>query len=95
MVLSCYDRIIIEGVLPEVSHARGMTAHLFNKGVRIFDYVKFAEPLKDIIKQNAEQIAKENNLQIGFVRNPHVHKEDLIKEKLLQRGNAPGIIHIW
>src|SRR5437764_11291634 len=93
-VLSCYDRILIEGTLPEISHAQGMTAYLYNKGIKIFDYVKFAEPLKDIIKQNAEEIAKANNIEIEFVRNKNVRKEDLIKEKLIQRGNATGIIHI-
>jgi predicted transcriptional regulator len=93
-VLSCYDRIIIEGTLPELSHARGITAYLYSNEVKIFDYVKFAEPLKDIIKQNTEQIAKANNIAIEFVRNTSIRKEDIIKEKLLQRGNAAGIIHI-
>jgi predicted transcriptional regulator len=93
-VLSCYDRILIDGTLPELSHAGGMTHYLYSKGVKIFDYVKFAEPLKDIIKQNAEQIAKDNNIEIEFVRNTSIRKEDLIKEKLLQKGNATGVIHI-
>lgn len=92
--LSCYDRIIIDGTLPELSHARGMTDYLYKKGVKIFDYVKFAEPLKDIIKQTAEEIAKANNIEIEFVRNTSIRKEDLIKEKLLQKGNAPGVVHI-
>lgn len=93
-MLSCFDRILIEGTLPELSHASGMTAYLYSKKVNIFDYVKFAEPLKDIIKQNTEQIAKENNIEIEFVRNTSIRKEDLIKGKLLQKGSATGIIHI-
>src|SRR5438093_1471107 len=93
-VLSCYDRIIIDGTLPELNHAHGITDYLYKKGVKIFDYVKFAETLKDIIKQNAEQIAKDNNIKIEFVRNTSVRKEDMIKEKLLQKGNATGVIHI-
>jgi len=93
-VLSCYDRILIEGTLPELSHAHGMTAHLYDKGVKVFDYVKYAEPLKDIIKHNAEQLARDNNIQIEFVRNASIRKEDLIKEKLLKCNNASGIIHI-
>jgi len=93
-VLSCFDRILINGTLPELSHAKGMTDYLYKKGVKIFDYVKFAEPLRDIIKQTAEQIAKANNIEIEFVRNTDIRKEDLIKEKLLQKGNAPGVVHI-
>src|SRR5437773_5558852 len=71
-----------------------MTAYLYSKGVKIFDYVKFAEPFKDTIKQNAEEIAKNNNIAIEFVSKSDIRKEDLIKEKLVQRGNTPGIIHI-
>ena len=36
-VLSCYDRMIVTGTLPGVCHAKGMTAFLSARGVRIFD----------------------------------------------------------
>src|SRR5438093_10547797 len=85
-VLSCYERIIIEGTLPEISHAHGMTAYLTNKEFRNFDYVKFAEPLKDLIKQNAEQINKSNKQQNEFVCNTSFHIEDLLNSQLIIRG---------
>ncbi len=49
-VLSCYDRILIDGTLPELNFAKGMTKYLYGRNIKIFDYVKFAEPLKDIVK---------------------------------------------
>jgi hypothetical protein len=44
-VLSCYDRIIITGTLPGAGYAGGMTSFLFSRGIRSFDYPRFAEPL--------------------------------------------------
>jgi hypothetical protein len=37
-VLSCYDRIVVTGTLPQACYAEGMTAFLKAQGVRIFDY---------------------------------------------------------
>jgi hypothetical protein len=46
-VLSCYDRIIVTGTLPGACYAQGMTAFLSARQIRIFDYPRFAEPLRD------------------------------------------------
>jgi hypothetical protein len=32
---------------------------MFEKGIKIFDYPKFAEPFIEVIRANAERIAKE------------------------------------
>ena len=56
-VLSCYDRIIVTGTLPGVCYAKGMTAFLWAQGVRIFDYPRFAEPLRDRIRARAAELA--------------------------------------
>jgi hypothetical protein len=53
-VLSCYDRIVIQGTLPGFCYAEGMTSFLYANKIRIFDYAKFAEPLRDAIRENAE-----------------------------------------
>jgi hypothetical protein len=36
-ILSCYDRIVVTGTLPQVCYAREMTAVLKARGIRIFD----------------------------------------------------------
>lgn len=41
-VLSCYDRIIIQGTLPGLCHAEGMTSYLYGHHIRIFDYARNA-----------------------------------------------------
>ena len=92
--LSCYDRIIINGVLPEISYAQGMTSYLYQKGIRIFDYARFAEPFKEQIRFNAERIAKDNGIEIEFIRKSGIRKETIIADKIKERGNDPGLVHI-
>ena len=57
-----------------------MTSYLYSQNIKIFDYAKFAELFKEEIRTNAEQIAKDNNLEIEFVRKSHIRKEDLVKK---------------
>jgi len=94
LTLSCYDRILIAGSLPEISYGQGITAFFNKNEIRLFDYAKFAEPFKEAIRSNAEQIAKENNIEIEFMRKTHVRKEDIITKRIKNRGNHTGIVHI-
>ena len=93
--LSCYDRIIITGSLQPLCYAAGMTGYLYRKGIRIFDYAKFAEPLREQIRANAEKLAEENGLQIEFIRKKDFRKESRVQEILAMRGETPGIVHIF
>ncbi len=54
--LSCFDRVVITGTLPQACYADGMTSYLYHHNIRIFDYAKFAEPLRNEIRSNAEAI---------------------------------------
>ena len=92
--LGCFDRIIITGTIPQICYSQGMTSYLYSHNIRIFDYAKFAEPFKEDLRTNAEQIAKENNIEIEFVRKSHIRKEDLVKKVLDKRGTDPGLVHI-
>ena len=93
-VLSCFDRMILTGTLPTICYSQGMTSYLYSKGVRIFDYPKFAEPFKDTLRANAEQVAKDNGIEIEFVAKSHIRKEDLVKKVLDKRGTHTGLVHI-
>ena len=90
-LLSCFDRVILTGTLPQVCYSQGMTSYLYSKGVRIFDYPKFAEPFKNELRANAEQLAKDNGLEIEFVAKSHIRKEDLVKKVLDKRGTHAGL----
>jgi len=93
-VVSCYDRLIITGSLVGFSYSEGMTSYLYAQKIRIFDYPEFAKGLQEEIISNAKKIALECGKEIQFIRKSGVRKETIIQEKLKERGNHPGIVHI-
>lgn len=95
-VLRCYDRVIITGTLPEFGHAQAATRHLNLQKIKIFDFAAFAKPLRDAIRSNAERLAREAGIEIEYLRKPKgLRKEKRIQEILAQRGQAPGLVHIF
>lgn len=94
-VLSCFDRVIIQGTLPILSYSEGMTRYLKARGIRIFDFAQFAKPLTEAIKANAERLAAENGLAVDYIRKKNFRKEDKIKAVLQERGTHPGLVWIF
>ena len=95
-MLSCFDRIVISGTLPGICHGDGMAAHLRTLGIRLFDYPRFTEPLRDELRRNAEQLAQENGLEIEFIRTKGAfRKETRIQDILAKRGEGDGLVHIF
>src|ERR1700730_3247473 len=79
-VLSCYDRILVFGTLPTLCFAEGMTSYLYAHQIRISDYPRFAEPYRNQLRENGEQLATENGIAI----------ETPWQEECAQRGLGPG-----
>ena len=94
-VLSCLDRVLISGTLPDICHAAAATSYLFTHKFRVFDYTRFAEPLRDQIRKHAEKLASDHGLLIEFLRDGHIRKEDRIQKILKERGSQPGLVHIF
>jgi len=95
-IISCYDRIVIQGTLPGWCYDQGMTSFLYSRGIRIFDYPGFAQDLREEIRKNAEHIAEKQGLQIEFIRKLKAfRKDDRIKAILKERGRHPGLVHIF
>ena len=92
--LSCYDRVLLFGTLPKLCCAEGMTSYMYERKMRIFDYPKFAEPFLNQLRENAETLAKENGIEIAFVRKRNVRKEDLVKTAIAKRAEHPGLVCI-
>jgi hypothetical protein len=93
-IVSCWDRVIVHGTLPGFGHSAGMTSFLKTHGIRIFDYTKFAEPLRDQIRSNAERLAAENGIEIQFLRKSNIRKETIVENIIAERGNEPGLVCI-
>ena len=93
-VLTCYDRMVITGTLPGPCYAAGMTSFLNARQIRIFDYPRFAEPLRDTIRANAEQLAEAASVKIDYLAKAHIRKEDVIAGVIKTRGDHPGLVHV-
>ena len=94
-VLSCYDRIVIAGHLQPLSYAKGMTKYLYNEQIRIFNYKDFAQPLRDLVRENAVAVAQTHGVEIEFVtKSNQMRKEERIGQVVEQRGDHPGLVHV-
>jgi hypothetical protein len=95
-VISCFDRMIVMGTLPDIGHARAFTRELNRRGIRIFDFKQFAQGLREQIRENAELLAAEAGLEIEFIKRiTAFRKEERIQEILAERGMHPGLVHIF
>lgn len=95
-VLTCFDRVIITGTLPEICHAEALARYLSQRDIRLFDYPRWAEPFRHQLRAHAEQVAEEAGLEIEFIRRHDTfRKEARIKEILTERGTHPGLVHIF
>ncbi len=93
--LSCFDRVVITGTLPDICHAEAMAMHLGTHGIRLFDYPQFAMRFREEIRAHAEELARQNSLAIEFVRRNNFRKEERIKAIAAERGDHPGLVHIF
>ncbi len=72
-----------------------MTSFLHEKKIRIFDYPQFAQGLRNELIAHAQKIARENNLKIEYIPKKNFRQEKRIAEILKNRGNHPGLVHIF
>src|ERR1700731_3983627 len=77
-VLSCYDRIIVTGTLPGACYAKGMMGFLSARQIRVFDYPRFAEPLRDRVRDRAAELASAAGVTIEHIAKKHIRKEDVV-----------------
>lgn len=93
-VLSCYDRVIVRGAIRGFDYAKAMESYLRWRKIPLFDFPKFAKPYRDAIRDNAERLARENGIEVEFIRNHRDRKEDIVARILDKRGDAPGLVAI-
>ena len=71
-----------------------MTSLLYAHDIRIFDYPRFAEPLRERIRERAQEVCAAAGIEIEHVRTSHIRKEALVANVLAVRGDAPGLVHV-
>ena len=77
-VLSCYDRISVTGTLPGACYAKGMMGFLSVRQIRVFDYPRFAESLRDRVRDRAAELASAAGVTIEHIAKKHIRKEDVV-----------------
>src|SRR5207245_9464032 len=90
-VLSCVDWLMLQGRIGIFSYADGMTRYLTARGIKIFDFIKWAGPATEALKKHVEGVAAQAGLVIDFVRKKNFRKEQRIEEVLKKRGRHPGL----
>jgi len=71
-----------------------MTAFLWARQIRIFDYPRFAEPLRDRVRERAAELAAAAGITIEHIASSHIRKEEVVAKVLATRGDHPGLVHV-
>ncbi len=95
-VLNCYDRLIVQGTIPDLCYAQAMTNYLnLNaRQIRVFDYTQFAQPLREQLREHDEHMAIENEIAIEFIRKSSLRETEKIQALIRERGSDPGLVAI-
>lgn len=94
--LSCFDRLIIWGTLPSVSHPGGLHKYLSSTGTHLHEFSDFAIRLRDQLDAHLIALARAEQVQIEYLPSPHAcRKEARIQSILQERGTHPGLVHIF
>lgn len=95
-IISCYDRVILQSTLSQWGYAEGMTSYSVNNNIKIFDFPSFAQSLRDSLNEIILSIAKENNVQIEYIRRPSTFsKESNIQKTITEKNIQQGIVKIY
>lgn len=94
-VLSCFDRIIIWGMLPMVSQAAGLAHFCREHDLPLGQLVNWAMGLRDEMEKQLRDLAETAGVEFEYLASKQVRKEARIQEILAQRGDHPGLVHIF
>jgi len=95
-VISCFDRIVITGTLPDICHAGAMAAQLTRRKMLLFDYGEFVNPIRNMLHDNAREVAAAHGAEIEPIRKlKDFRKEDRIKAVIAARGLENGLVHVF
>jgi len=92
--LSCFDRVVIRGRLPEISHGKAMLGYLRRHDIPLEMFKDRFSKLRDEVVSHTKRIAAENGISIDWVRAKRSRKDDRVKGILAERGWEPGLVHI-
>jgi hypothetical protein len=92
--LSCLDRVIITGTLPNLCYREGMEHYLITQGIALYDFPAWAAAWREKIRERAVTEARQAGVEIQLVRDRHLRKEEIVQRILQERGTRPGLVAI-
>ncbi|HUP60941.1 MAG TPA: hypothetical protein VNA69_11030 [Thermoanaerobaculia bacterium] len=70
-VLSCLDRVVIQGTIPSLCHAGAVATLLDARDIRIFDYGPlFADPFRQSIRSHVDRLAANEGVEVEYIKKP-------------------------
>jgi len=93
--LTCWDRVVISGILPDIVHKDGIHSYLRRHKIQVRDLENHFKRLNDALRKQAEARADEAGLEIDYIRRSNFRKDDRIKEVIAERGDHAGLVHIF
>jgi hypothetical protein len=94
--LTCYDRLILVGTLTSVSAEAGLADFLRRAEIPLTAFAAFGQRLRDRLEAHVEALAAREGLTIEYLRTTRgFSKEARVQEILAQRGDHPGLVHIF
>ena len=86
-VLSCLDRVVIQGTIPSVCHAKAVETLLHAHDIRMFDYGPlFADPFGQSIRSHVDRIAAEEGVEVEYIKKPKSYRKDRASQPLTCSG---------
>jgi hypothetical protein len=93
--LTCWDRVVVAGVLPDLVHKDGVYSYMRHHGVRVGDLESHFKTLNLRVRARANEIAERNGLGVEYIRKPNFRKDERIKAIVKKRGDHPGLVHVF
>jgi DNA-binding HxlR family transcriptional regulator len=95
-VLECVDRLLVRGTLPDCCHPGAMIGQLLREQRSLAGYGSMVEGIGQEIRTQAQRLAKAAGLSIEYLaRADAFRKEERVAQILRERGDAPGLVHIF
>lgn len=93
--ISCFDRVMILGHLPDICYSDAVMRYFFVNNLRICAYAEWSQTLAQEIRDNAARLARDHKLTIHHIRKvSDQRKEDIVAGILEERGKHPGLVCI-
>ncbi len=90
--LSCFDRVVMEGRLRDISYAAGMTRWLEQHGCAPAMFAEYFKQYSKAIHETAKRLAANAGARVEIVYSQYCRKEDLVAKELAKRGHHVGLV---